>query len=215
MLHPVGGLAPSVYWRRRVLLLAALLLALLSVYAVFFRGGGSKPPKSAGAFFSSGSTPPASVTDTTAAASATSTATSTPRSSSTPPAKACSASQLKVAAASDSTAYRAGAKPKVALVVTNLGPGACVADLSDRQIELRIYNGSARIWGSHDCAIQPGTSPSTLPVGQQTRREIQWSGLSSRVGCAGVRQRVPAGNYTLFAYLAGHQGSTAAFSMAG
>lgn len=100
-------------------------------------------------------------------------------------------------------------------MVTNQGPLPCVQDLSDSQIELRIYNGSARVWGSHDCLVQPGTSLSTLPVGQQIKREIEWSGLSSQPGCAGVRTRVAAGTYTLSAYLAGHAGTTTTFSMAG
>ena len=92
------------------------------------------------------------------------------------------------------------------MVVTNRGPAPCVQDLSDSQIELRVYNGSARVWGSHDCLVQPGTSPSTLPVGQPIRRAVEWSGLSSQPGCAGVRTRVAAGTYTLYAYLAGQAG---------
>jgi len=125
---------------------------------------------------------------------------------------ACSAVQLSVAASSDSKSYTIGQHPLLALVVTNTGPSACVMDLADRQIELRVYSGSARVWGSHDCAIQPGTSPQTLPVGQPIRREIQWSGLSSQPACAGVRQQVPDGSYTLYAYLAGRQGTTSKFS---
>jgi hypothetical protein len=209
MLHPVGDLAPSVYWRRRVLLLAALLLALLSVYVVIHSGGGAAP-KSNGAF--TGNSAASSQTDP--APSTTSVAqTSAASSSSTP--QPCLASQLSVAAATDAKSYPAAAKPKVALVVTNRGGAPCVQDLSDSQIELRVYNGSARVWGSHDCLVQPGSNPSTLPVGVAIRRAVQWSGLASRPGCAGVRTRVAAGTYTLFAYLAGHQGSTVTFSLAG
>jgi hypothetical protein len=211
MLHPVGDLAPTVYWRRRILLLAALALALITVYAVFLRGGGNQAPKANGAF-----TSPDSTASRTTAGSSTAphtSAASTATSSSAP--KACVASQLTIAAASDAKSYPAGAKPKVALVVTNRGPAPCVQDLSDKQIELRVYNGSARVWGSHDCQVQPGTAASTLPVGQVIRREVEWSGLSSRVGCAGVRTRVAAGTYTLLAYLGGHAGSTTTFALAG
>ena len=122
---------------------------------------------------------------------------------------------MTIAAASSAASYPAGAKPTVAIVVTNKGPQPCVQDLSDSQIELRVYNGSARVWGSHDCLIQPGTAPATLPVGQPIRREIQWSGLSSQPACAGTRTRVAAGRYTLFAYLSGQQGSTSTFTLAG
>jgi hypothetical protein len=108
-----------------------------------------------------------------------------------------------------------GDKPVVALVVTNTGPEACVTDLADKQIELRVYSGSARIWGSHDCQVQPGSATQTLPVGRPTRRQIEWSGLSSQPGCAGVRQRVPAGNYTVFVFLSNQRGKTASFSFTG
>jgi hypothetical protein len=101
------------------------------------------------------------------------------------------------------------------MLVTNKGPAPCVTDLADQQIELRVFSGSARVWGSHDCAVEPGTSREMLPVGQQIRREIEWSGLSSQVGCAGIRQRVSAGSYTLFASLAGHQGKPAQFAFTG
>jgi hypothetical protein len=216
MLHPVGDLAPSVYWRRRILLLAALLLAVLSSYAIFFRGGGNQAPKANGAFTSPGGSSSGTTTSSSSEPASSSAASST--AASTRPAggpKACQPSQLAVTAASDATSYPAAAKPKVAIVVTNRGPAPCVQDLADAQIELRVYNGSARVWGSHDCQVQPGSSASTLPVGQPIRRAVEWSGLSSRPGCAGVRTRVAAGTYTLYAYLAGHQGKTSSFSLAG
>ncbi|HJQ02879.1 MAG TPA: hypothetical protein VJ851_14885 [Jatrophihabitans sp.] len=214
MLHPVGDLAPSVYWRRRILLLAALLLAVLSIYALFFRHGGNKAPAANGSFSSAGD----STGVTSPAGSSTvgsSTAGSSAASSSSAATKPCQPNQLAVSAASDASSYPAGAKPKVAIVVTNRGPQPCVQDLADAQIELRVYNGSARVWGSHDCQIQPGTSLATLPVGEPIRRAVEWSGLSSRPGCTGVRTRVGAGTYTLFAYLSGHSGKASRFTLAG
>jgi hypothetical protein len=192
-----------------VLLLATVLLAGVSVYAVFFRGGGAGSPSSAGTFSPSGqhSSSAAQSTSLSSSIDATSSTTTAPT--------ACSSSQLSISAASSADRYPAGAKPTVAIVVTNRGPQPCVQDLSDSQIELRVYNGSARVWGSHDCLVQPGTAPATLPVGQPIRREIQWSGLSSRPACAGTRTRVAAGRYTLFASLAGQQGSTTTFTLAG
>ena len=217
MLHPVGTLPASVYWRRRILLLVAALLAGLSVYAIFFRGGGNQAPKAGSEFSSPGgsSSQPQTTAGSDSADASSSSAASSASSSRPASAKTCLPSQLTVSAATDAASYPAGAKPKVAIVVTNRGPAPCVQDLADRQIELRVYNGSARVWGSHDCQIQPGTSLATLPVGQQTRRVVEWSGLSSRPGCAGVRTRVGAGTYTLYAYLAGHAGTTSRFSLAG
>jgi len=124
-------------------------------------------------------------------------------------------SDLSVQAASDKQSYTMAETPKLALVVTNTGSAACVQGLADSQIELRVFSGSARVWGSHDCAIEPGTSLETLPVGQPIRREIAWSGYSSQPGCAGTRTRVSAGNYSLFALLSGKQSAAAAFALTG
>jgi hypothetical protein len=215
VLHPVGELAPSVYWRRRGLLLATLLLAGVTVYAVFFRGGDGGPPAGGKTFSGSGHSGSGHSGSASTSQSASTTGTTKAANSTTTAPLACAPSQLTIAAASSAAGYPAGAKPTVAIVVTNKGPQPCVQDLSDSQIELRVYNGSARVWGSHDCLIQPGTAPATLPVGQPIRREIQWSGLSSQPACAGTRTRVAAGRYTLFAYLSGHSGSTTTFTLAG
>jgi hypothetical protein len=209
MLHPVGDLAPSVYWRRRLLLAAALVLIVLSVYAIFNTGGSTT-----GTAARSGS-PTATVPVSSGALGTTSAApsTSVPATSAAP--ANCTTAQLSISAATDAKSYVVGDKPVVALVVTNTGPQACVTDLADKQIELRVYSGSARIWGSHDCQVQPGSAKQTLPVGRPTRRQIEWSGLSSQPGCAGVRQRVPAGSYTVFAFLSNQRGRTASFSFTG
>ena len=69
------------------------------------------------------------------------------------------------------------------------------------------------MWGSHDCKIEPGTNEQTLMAGHATKVSIVWSGLSSQPKCAGTRERVGAGTYTLFASLGGHEGQAAQFSM--
>jgi hypothetical protein len=217
MLHPVGDLSPSVYWRRRILLLAAFALAVVSVYAVLFHHNGDNQTTAGSSVPPTQSTSGTSGSASTTSQSSLSTGATSPTQSSTttPVPKACTAGQLAIAAASDKPTYAVGDRPKVALLVTNNGTAPCVADLADQQIELRVFSGSARVWGSHDCAVEPGTSKETLPVGQQIRREIEWSGLSSQPDCAGIRQRVPAGSYTLFALLNGHQGKPARFAFTG
>jgi hypothetical protein len=109
--------------------------------------------------------------------------------------------------------FTVGDQPVLMLQVTNVGTASCVQDLADSQIELKVYNGESRVWGSHDCKIEPGTSPSTLVAGHSVRVSITWSGLSSQPQCAGTRQRVGAGTYTLYATLSGKQGTAASFSI--
>ena len=45
------------------------------------------------------------------------------------------------------------------------------------------------------------------------RVSITWTGLSSQAHCAGTRQRVGAGTYTLFASLAGREGAATQFTI--
>jgi len=97
--------------------------------------------------------------------------------------------------------------------VVNTGTTPCVQDLADKQVQLKVYNGESRVWGSHDCKTEPGKDPRTLAPNTPVRVAITWSGLSSQPGCAGTRQRVGAGTYTLYATLAGKTGKAASFSI--
>jgi hypothetical protein len=52
-----------------------------------------------------------------------------------------------------------------------------------------------------------------LPVGNPIGFSLTWSGLTAQPGCAGTRQRVGAGTYTLYAALAGVNGKAAQFTI--
>jgi hypothetical protein len=210
-LHPVGEQPHSVYWWRRAVFLAVVALAFLTMYAVFGRGGGGGGKSHVVA---STSQRPSTTVPPTSSAAVSTPATTTAAPSTTAPARpvACVASQLTIAAAADAKSYPVGAKPKLSLLVTNRGPLPCIDDLADSKIELRVLSGGARVWGSHDCAVAPGTSPQTLPVGMVVRRTVEWSGLSSQPGCAGERQVVPAGTYSVTALLAGQAGPPVSFT---
>jgi hypothetical protein len=123
------------------------------------------------------------------------------------------AKNLQVAAVASRPNFAVGAEPVLELQVTNTGDAPCVQDLADSQVELKVYNGESRVWGSHDCQIEPGTNPMTLEVGQPVRVSVTWSGLSSQPHCAGTRQRVGAGTYTLYAALSGHTGKATTFTL--
>ncbi|MGX7677680.1 hypothetical protein ACSMXN_02145 [Jatrophihabitans sp. DSM 45814] len=212
----MGDLAPSVYWFRRILLVAALVLVGLSAYAAFRAFDGKSTATAASSSLHTTSPPPTPTSHGASTVVSTSSKASVKPTSSAPAVPVapvnCTPAQLTITASTNAPTYVVGATPELALVVTNKGPRPCIADLSDAQIELRVFSGSARIWGSHDCQVEPGTSKQTLPVGRPTTRVIEWSGLSSMPGCAGVRQRVPAGTYTLFALLSGQQGKPATFA---
>jgi hypothetical protein len=212
MLRPVGSLPPRVYWRRRAVLLAVLgaviLLLTLTVHALGSKGSGARAGASTSDVSHTSSAPPS--TNATRP-STPPVASSTGASSAVVP---CSVGQLVIAAASDKATYKIGDQPVVALQVTNTGVLPCSEALGDAQIEFRIYNGAARVWGSHDCKIDQTPDVETLPVNSTVAKTVTWSGYSSETNC-GVRQRVGAGTYTLSAYLAGTLGKTAQFAITG
>ena len=222
MFHPVGSQPPTVYWRRRLVLLgsiALLIILLILTVKIAASDGGTTPPRGA-----SGTGPAHPATTPTVERSHSPSPThhstaSTPRTSSTSPKSApaaaapCDPAHLSVSAVVGQATYHVGDQPLLELQVTNTGGGPCVQDLADKQIELRVYNGESRVWGSHDCQIQPGTNSRTLAVNQPVRVAITWSGLTSQPNCAGTRQRVGAGTYTLYALLAGKTGKATQFTI--
>jgi hypothetical protein len=214
MMHPTGSRSPAVYWRRRILLLGAVV-AMIALTVWVLRPGADKG--SAAAPSSRTPATPSGATSTHPGPGPTSgaraTATSTAASRTHPATPACAPAGLKVAAVVGQPSYHVGEQPMVLLQVTNIGRAPCVQNLADSQVELRVYNGESRVWGSHDCTVQPGVADRILAVGQPVRVSVVWSGLSSQPKCAGTRQRVGAGSYTLYALLSGHAGAAAQFSI--
>lgn len=225
MFHPVGSQPPAVYWRRRLVLFAAvvILLVLFVMTIKALASDGSKPaahttpPRPTGSAPAPDTSRTSSTTSSTAAsvstthAAATTSTTPAASTTSTVAPAACAPDQLSIAAEPGKAVWNVGDQPALALQVTNSGPAPCVQDVSDSQIELRVYNGASRVWGSHDCQVEPGTVKRTLLPGAPAGFTVTWSGMSSRPNCAGTRQRVGPGTYTLYASLAGRNGKAATF----
>lgn len=223
MFRPVGDLPPSVYWRRRLILAGSVIaiLVLLVLTASALTTSDSTPTaasSTSGGHRSSAPsptphpTPPATHSTSHSPSGAGSTSHS-PHSSSSVPPSACTPSQLSLAAESDKQSYQVGDSPVLSILVKNTSPQPCVQDLADPQVVLRVYNGESRVWGSHDCKIEPGTNDRTLMPGSSVRVSIVWSGLSSRPNNCNNRQRAGAGTYTLYASLSGHEGRAAQFTI--
>jgi cytoskeletal protein RodZ len=214
MLRPVGNLPATVYWRRRVVLLAVFVAVIfLLVITLHTLGSGGGAVTAASTTSRSSSTTPSTTSPPPSSVSTTSSATTpSPTASGSTVLGACTPAQLKIVAATDKPTYNVGDQPVVAMQVTNTGPTPCTEALGDAQIEFRVYNGAARVWGSHDCKIDPTPDVETLAVNSTVAKTVAWSGYSSETNC-GTRQKVGAGTYTLYAYLNGTQGTTAQFSI--
>jgi hypothetical protein len=218
MLHPVGSQPPSVYWRRRLFVFGSIivLLVLVVITIKVATSGGADPAAADGTKTAPRPTQPAPSTTSRHSSTAPKTSTSrssSPRTNTSVPPATCVVKDLGIAAVVGKTGYRVGDQPLVELQVTNKGSKPCVQDLADKQVELKVYNGESRVWGSHDCKIQSGTSLHTLTPKTPVRVAITWSGLSSQPGCAGTRQRVGAGTYTLYAVLSGRTGTATQFTI--
>jgi hypothetical protein len=204
MLQPVGSLPPAVYWRRRILIIGTpLALILLTLYVGFGGGGKSngESPKP---------TPHTSVPGTSTPGTSSGQGSST---SGQAGSKACALSALSVTAETAAKSFKVGQTAALYLVVANTGKSACTRDLSDSQIELIVYTGDVRVWGSRDCVTQPGTSVQSLAPNRPIRLEIQWSGKTSKPGCGGTRLQVQPGTYRLVAALSGKKSTAVTFTV--
>jgi hypothetical protein len=218
MFHPVGSQPPSVYWRRRLLLIGSLVLVVVLIALTVKAMRSDSSPTAAG---TAGSTTPKVhvVTSSSASSTASTTSGNSPSSSgssgrsSSATALPCAAKDLSIAAVVGKPSYQVGDQPLLELQVTNVSHAPCVQDLADKAVELRVYNGASRVWGSHDCQVQPGTDNKTLAVQRPVQVAVTWSGLTSQPKCAGTRQRVGAGTYTLYALLSGQTGKAKQFTI--
>ena len=221
VLHPVGPLPASVYWRRRALAFAAVVAVLLVLWAVLPGGGDDRPRDSAAAAGSPSPTEPAAAPTsvdpsglTASAASgdpgragdgpATTAAPAPTTPSPTPgpvPPKACTDSALRLTVAPARPAYVVGQAPVLRLQVRNVGTLSCIRDLGAALQEVLLYRGSQRLWSSNDCYPEGERDVEVLRPGVVYTFSVTWSGLSSQPRCAGTRTRVGAGSYTLIGRL--------------
>ena len=201
MLRPIGSLPTTVYWRRRLLIVGAVLLAGLTVYVIFLSGGDKPTPSGHDLSGASGG-----------GASTKSSARSRPPTPTVAPVT-CVPSVLRIQGVTPASHYRVGQQPTLEIQVTNTGAAPCITDLSDGQIELLVYNGESRVWGSHDCKVKPGSNQVALMPAKTVRRSILWTGLSSQPRCAGNRMRVGVGNYTLKVRLGQIDGTSKMFTL--
>jgi hypothetical protein len=233
MLRPVGNLPAAIYWRRRLVvfgaLVALLVLLVLTVKALGGGNGGAAGAASpahgstSAAGSSSGPNTVATSPSTTVSQAQPSTAgpsvTAPPShaagsgSTSAAAPQPCDVAKLRLAALVDHSSYHVGDQPVLMLEATDLAMAPCVQDFGGGKVQLQVYNGESRVWGSNDCTPASGPLLTTLTPNRAVRVRVTWSGLSSTPGCKATRQRVGAGTYTLYASLAGHPGAATQFAL--
>ncbi len=191
MLHPIGSQRPSVYWRRRALVAAAVAVLLVLTIWLLDSGGGGKPsaaetpsPTPTPRPSSTATAPTTASTHVASSPSATTTSGSgTGTASSTAAPAPCSGTALRISAVAGAVAYQVGAQPVLMLQVVNPGPKPCTQNLADSQVELVVYNGESRVWGSHDCKVAARHRPAHARrrAGGPGQHHLVWAVLAAQV----------------------------------
>ena len=222
MLHPVGNLPASVYWRRRIVLLVVLVGLLgggsWGGYLLVTRNA-SAATRSTAATRPSGTpalervvptfaglltpTPPAAVLPTVA-----------PRTPAGPkPGGPCTDAMIGVAVRAPASAA-VGSKPTFALVVANVSAVPCLRALDKGLQEIVLLDAQGhRVWGSNDCFPEASTDHRMLAPHQVVTFPIVWGGLTSAPGCKAPRARPHPGAYVLRGRISSRTGPNTPFRL--
>lgn len=225
--QPAGQ--PDIYWRRRVAALA-LGIAILALLAWTVNGamsGGKTASQTADVAHLPGraahpagspgarSPTPASSRTATPAASASPRRTPTPTAAATRrhrparPAKAtttvqgvqpCPAGAVVISLFAAQYSYGPHDVPVFEVDVVSTAPRLCTFNLGVKNVRLLIRSGSARVWGSADCARGAGPQLTKLAKGVPAVLRISWDRKTSAPGCRLARRVAQPGTYTATAY---------------
>ena len=186
VMHPLGPLPASTYWRRRITVLLGLLVLVLLLRSC--ASGGDAPKRTAASPRPSAmATPRATVRPS-------------PRPTAAAPA-GCPDAGLTLTSSTDADTYALGATPKITLVIKNAGSAPCRRDLGAGAVELLVYSGEDRVWSSDDCNPSTATAVTVLGAGGTQAVVKTWPGVRSVPGCGGSKATAKAGTYRVVARL--------------
>jgi hypothetical protein len=210
VLHPVGPLPASVYWRRRIVVLLVLLALLGGAGWLGWTWWSTRDGGSAAA----GSTTETTRTEIPqlerVVPSLADIRTPTPppvpeaAEAATPPAPAepapgspCTDAMIDLAVRAPAS-VAAGSKPTFELVVTNISAVPCLRSLDKGLQELVLLDTAGnRVWGSNDCFPEQSSDLRTLAAGEAVAFPVVWGGLTSEPTCTAARVPPPPGSYLL------------------
>jgi hypothetical protein len=225
VLRPVGPEPAQTYWLRRAAVLGVVVVVLAVVGALIANGTRSgsavqaSPPPLVTAVTptpvptpSDGVTPSgtpstsanASAAGATASAAGATAPPSTTAASATLPAQppACAPRSLR-----PTLTGKQQLKPTepntFSLSVINGSGQPCVASVTGKNFELKIYSGIDRIWSSRDCATAVKAVTRKLDPEQAVEWSLSWNGRRSRAGCQSRPEIPRPGTYYATAQLAG------------
>ena len=209
MLHPVGKLPATVYWRRRLMVLGLLLAVLGGAgwLAVTLLDGGNAgaAPSSPAAERSPVRVPALERVVPTVSSVATPTPPDLLVADPVPPAPPAAPApgdpctdDMTSLEVRTPPAVALGSKPTFELLVGNVSAVSCVRILDKGVQELVLLDpAGTRIWGSNDCFPEVSADSRTLAPGEVVTFPVLWGGLTSEPTCTAARVNPAPGSYLL------------------
>jgi hypothetical protein len=109
----------------------------------------------------------------------------------------CAEDDIRVRARMDKKSMPAGSKPKVTLVIRNVGEVPCLREVGPRANELAITSGGYSVWTSKHCNTSKKSNVLLLEPGQRAATTIRWNGRLSKKGCPEKTAAAKPGSYEL------------------
>jgi hypothetical protein len=98
----------------------------------------------------------------------------------------------------DAKTYPADVQPRLAMSIRNTGSTACLRDVGQAALELRITTKSGSpTWSSDDCAPGGPHDVIRLAPNQVFRTAVVWSRTTSNPGCPSGQPKAAPGTYLL------------------
>ena len=225
VLHPVGPEPPQTYWVRRTVVLASAILVLAVVVALIVNGTSSgsavqpTPPAPSPVAAETASPSPMSTELRSPTASrlrsrrpprrraspkakASAKASPSPKVTAKPGPVACPADQMRVTL--NGKQHLKVKKPTVFQLSLINGSGqTCIASITAKNFELKIYSGTDRIWSTNDCSTAIKSITKKLPAERVVEWSLAWNGRRSRDDCKNRPEIPRAGTYFATAQLDG------------
>jgi hypothetical protein len=180
LLEPRGPEPPTIYWLRRAALILVVLTVIVGLW--WFLVGRSTEPQ----------------TIQTAAESSITVEEEIEGAALTPmEPQECADEAIQVRARIDKKSVAAGSKPKLTLVIRNVGDVPCMREVGPRANELSITSGGYPVWTSKDCNASKKSNVLLLEPGKRAATTIRWNGRLSKKGCPEKTAAAKPGSYEL------------------
>ncbi len=225
VLHPVGPEPPETYWVRRTIVLASVIMVLAIVVALIVNSTSSgsavqpAPPVPSPVAVETASPSPMSTdlrSPTALAPSESATAqpsskpkgkvsarpSPSPKVTAKPGPVACPADQMRVTL-NGKQHLKVKKRTVFQLSLINGSGQTCIASVTAKNFELKIYSGTDRIWSTNDCSTAIKSITKKLPAERVVEWSLAWNGRRSRDDCKNRPEIPRAGTYFATAQLDG------------